>query len=220
MRPRQWRSILWRDTQAQTHFRSTQSQSVFAAPDILVRLKRMYLQRATDVGLGQFWTPAGGLIPADGLTPFAQFHGDKTIRGGKIFADFTNQSPNDAIKVQVWLIWAPAGTVFPSTIMTPFLNPLPVTREFDVTHIPDLKRFGRVVMARETILLALQRPWHVEYRLKPQKLDTLVYEQGGGQFYWLYALASYSETDTIGNAVQVIFSYSLSFASDVIATTL
>lgn len=219
MRPRQWRSILWRDTQAQTHFRSTQSGSLFGTADPLVRLKRMYLQRAEDVGLGQFWTPAGGLIPTDGLTPFATFHGDKTIRGGKIFADFTNISPVDTIKVQAWLIWGPAGTVFPSGIMTPFLSPLPVTREFDVTHIPDLARFGRVVMARETILLPGQKPWHLEYRLKPQKIDTLVFDLGGSQFYWLYALASYSEVDALVNTIQVIFSYSLSFASDVIATT-
>lgn len=202
---------------AESHFRSTQSASIIAPAQLTVRLKNMFLQRALDLGLGLFWTPSGGFIPKDGLTPFAVFHGDKTIRGGRIFADFTNVGLRDSLKVQVYLIWA-APEAEPA-VLTPFLAPLAITREFDPSHIPDFKRFGRIVMSRETILMAGAAPWHVEYRLKPQKLDSNVYGAGGSQLYWMYTVGSYIEADSVVNSVQAIFSYSLSFTGDVIAET-
>lgn len=101
-------------------------------------------------------------------------------------------------------------------VLNPYVFPATIPREFDPTHIPDFKRFGRVIMARETILLPLSRPWTVIYSLKPQKIDTNTHVNGGSQPWWITMVSSYGESDSAVNAVQSIRSYSLSFAGDVV----
>lgn len=216
VRGRRWRSILWRDTTAQNHFRSTRSLASAAAAPLLVTQKFIDVLYAagTNTGIEPFWTPLGGLLPIDATTPTATFSGDKIIRGGKIKIDVTNLSDQDSIKVQAWLVFV---TLNPAVgVITPYVAPAAVAREFDPSHIPDFKRYGRVVLQRETILLPESRPWSVEYRLRPQKVDTNTWLNGGSQFVWFITQSSYSETDATVNTLQVVRSYSLSFASDVV----
>lgn len=214
MRPRAWRKILWRDTQAQNHFRSTGAASIAVTPPLSVIDKTMFNSFAVGNNIGQFWQTNGGLLPVDATTPLATFSGDKIIRGGRIKFDITNLSEVDTVKVQVWLLYTiadPAGGV-----ISPYMSPATVSREFDPTMIPDFKRYARVVLGRETILLPGARPWSVEHRLRPQKIDTNTWTSAGHRHTWMYAISSYSERDSVLNTVQVITSFSLSFAGDVV----
>lgn len=213
LRPRAYRSALWRDTLFKAHYRS-----------ILDRVSTVAMPadtRSSIFGISPvhgdvaFWTTAGGLQPINtgGIIP--DFSDDITVRGGFGSITFTNLNTIDSIRVKLYLV---------KTTSNPDLATLPADQStialsaslIDPTVIPDFQLFGKVLKSFDLLLLPGQRPATFFQRMPIQKLDQIIFQtNGGNRYWWLYFSSQTSNVDSINNTLRVQFGHNLSFSADV-----
>lgn len=217
IRPRKWKRILWRDTLANSHYRSTfDITNSLAAPLATTAGAIPYLiQALPPVG---FWTVGGGVQQLDvGVGPPA-FTGDLVIRGGMIRLGLANESTVEAVRARVWLLKSNKNPDFSKVVVNPTL----VSSMWDPSLSPDFDEFGRVVLMREMTLLPVSNPLEIFYRLPVQKIDQAEYLQtsptiiGGSQYYWYVVVSRMTLVNNlVAPALRAVSSHSLSFSGDV-----
>ena len=202
MKPRAWRSLLWRETQSKPHFRS-----VFETATSVTN--------STDTGTAElnsltaleqnFWKTSAGLQTLDtGVTPPTDFAGDIVIRGGKLGVSFYNANAAP-VEINLWLIKqgdAAFGTP-PST--GPY--------GWDPSLIPDFKRdYGTIIFHRKKIILENDMATF-EYRLPTIKIDQ---DQHNNVGTWRWFISSWDPTSS-ALVTTVNRYFNLSFTGDAYA---
>lgn len=205
VRPRQWRRILWRDTLAETHYRSngavsgTMTTIAGAASAVVVGV------RALQVSGTNFWLSAGGLNVHDsGLTVPPLFEGDLVIRGGKMGGSLYNESTTVPVMAEVLLV-RDSGTRDTTNL------PASVPVGWDPSLIVDFQQdIGKIIMRKKFLILPTESAMF-EYRMRPMKVDQGTW--GNSQFTWYFVVYDFDNTAT--NTVRRMTFFNLSFAGDV-----
>jgi len=231
LRPRQWRKILWRDTIAETKWRSIGAigNSLIGAltglgSGVVYLFPAVQNDPVTQPFITQpFWTLTGGVQATDrGIVP-PLFTGDLVLRGG--FARISVVNPETIpIRVKVYAIWA---NKLPSLLVYNSTHNNLRNMEWDPSIEPDFNQFGKVIARREVMLLPGANPFEMIHRLKVQKIDQNVFtgesvpgttEPAGSQLWWGVQAVPLT-TNPVSDNVQIIRSYNLSFTGDEVGTT-
>lgn len=217
LRPRAYRSALWKDTLFKAHYRSILDRiSTVTMPTTSTTSRFGISPVHGDVA---FWTIPGGLQPINVGANIPTFSDDIVVRGGFGSITFTNVDANDSIRVKLYLV---------RTGPNPDLATLPADQSeialsaslIDPTVIPDFQLFGRVVKNFDILLLPGQRPVTFFQRIPIQKLDQVVFQaNGGNRYWWLYFSSQTSNIDSVNNTLRIQFGHNLSFSADVVGET-
>ena len=216
---RQWRRIIFRDTEAKPHYRSVSSTSETSrSTPVSTDLSTTFTRPAllSDIA-SPFWTPAGGLQDKDFGEAGPVFRDDKVIRGGYAKITISNRTDTEALHVKVFAVWA---SINPDQTRMALVNSTIQAREWDPSMFPDFQKLGKVLYSRECILRPGDNPFDVTHRLKPQKLDDDVFlNNRGSQLIWMVKVVKMTSTDVIQvqQNLLVTYSFNLSFSAD--ATT-
>lgn len=227
---RRWRKVLWRDTLAQTHYRSVAdigvslglSSATATSPVNFEPMLTNAFAGLTDTA--PFWTAGGGLQPNETGAALPLFgDNDIVLRGGYSRLQF---SPNDTvvlpIRVKVWVVRAVQN---PDLAKITAITTGNQAADWDPTLVPEfVQDVGRVVLAKETLLLPGARPFEMVWKLNVQKIDQAVWqgkvgppiEPPGGRFYWMWQLQPTNTTAATGQLVAVLKGHNLSFSADTV----
>lgn len=205
---RRWRSVLWRDTLAQTHYRSNNAINTINTNSGNAQQYQTTPFAALRIGGQQFYTQAGGAIPPDGGT-VGLFLGNIVIRGGIIGMRVCNiNSGATTIGVRVYLIKTSENVSFSSI-------PANVPIGWDPTLVQDFqKNIGTVVLKREAIL-ENNAALDVKYRLRPWKIDRDLFDLDQRSYVWLVLQ---NDFEGAASAVSNCAYFNISFAADAIGT--
>lgn len=208
LRPRQWRSILWRDTVASTHFRSNNAQNTVVTTAQDAAHSQVFVFSSIRIGANQFFTTAGGMILPDPPAATA-FIGNITVRGGIIGLRVGNMnSVASSQNVRIFLIKTSRNF---SAASIPSSMPL----GWDPSVVADFQmNIGRVVLMREA-LLENNSVMDVKFRLRPFKIDRDEYDLDRNSFVWVMLL---NDVEGAASAVTCCPYFNLSFAADAIGT--
>jgi len=225
---RRWKGMLWRDTAAKTHYRSVRTLTFLWTPPDFVEQSTVGLEMMTAGQFGTindanpFWTSTGGLVPNEiGATLPTFGDGDIIQRGGMAWITFA-PLPNvqTALRIKVWVVKAQKN---PSLAVW---NAVTVGNQFaawDPSVVPEFRQdFGKILMARETLLQPGAMPVEFKWRQTVQKIDQPVFqgvptipgppEPGGDRLWWMWHILP---TTTGGSpSLRVIRGYNLSFSGD------
>jgi len=227
--PRAWRRVLWRDTLAESHYRSTFcfvisnafSESTTLGSGVVNVCPAITINQNPFHAVGtEFWTGAGGAAGINANVTPPQFLGDIVLRGGII--RFTLANPDTGIPqlLKVWLV-----RVFrnPSVQVYSQLNQQLKNLEYDPSVEAEFStKFGRIVFKREILMNPGRIPFTVVHRLQVQKIDQDVWrgkdtllddELAGNQYYWIWQLVPLF-TNPTSDVTQTFISYNLSFSGD------
>lgn len=242
MTGRRFRSILWRDTLSQTHWRSTaqaasavlfQGASAGQGPVYFVPSISIAGINSTDVGLSTFWTSGGGgLVPKDPAVVPGLFAGDIVIRGGMCRMVVTVDPTNTcAYRCKFWVV---------KTIKYPDVNVLnrmtaggiagsQRQAEWDPTLEPDFTNlFGKVLFSKEVLLPfnpAASASAECQFRIRVQKIDQFIFQgtegvASGDTYYWFVQLVPVIALGAlVTNKFNFMSSFNLTFVGDQIGTT-
>lgn len=211
---RRWRRIIFRDTEAKAHYRSTFAfnDPTFATPNNMT-VAQTWFRTMLQAETVNFWTVAGGLVDKDfGEAPPA-FRDDKIIRGGYARISISSNTDAEALMVKVWAVWLTSNpNLTRLALVTSNANAI----DWEPSMFPDFQRIAKVLYNRQAILRAGDNPFTVVHRLKPQKIDDDVYAGLGSQLGWIVSVSKLTVTQAVPVAQQlnVVYSYNLSFSAD------
>lgn len=210
-----WRRALYRDTQAASHYRSSLalvSTITTGTTPGFGNVGVIHPEFGTVVGTDEFWTAAGGFEVLDVGAGVPTFRGDITLRGGKIGITLSvPDSVTDAIAVDVYLMFKNKrpeafATVFPA------LEPLGWDPSANADVATD---FGKTFWKRSAILDYNNKTLTVEHRVKPRKIDQIIFDNLGSQYAWLiHVVNTTSATDVTVNTIKY---HNFSFSADTTA---
>jgi hypothetical protein len=206
MSGRSWRGLLWRETQSKQHYRSCGSGSGTQVTQIS---PASVVVQNTQVIPANFWASPFVQVAEDGVTP-PSFIGDLVIRGGKCsvsFCNIGNGDTGDAVRCKLWMVWTnshPDATLLPTGA---------VPASWDPSLIPDFQRLGKIIGFREFWLLPGSIPMEVSYRLRTQKVDRVVHNNGGETIIFIFTLAGHN---TGVDSVTEVTNFNLSFTGDIV----
>jgi len=226
---RRWRGILWRDTASKTHYRSVKTVTTTWNPVDQVDQNQVALDQMTS---GQmllindsqpFWSVNGGLQPNETGATLPTFgDGDIILRGGMAFITFSpNTSTTTPLRIKVWVVRANKNPSLATwNAITTASNQ---NTAWDPSVVPEFRQdFGKVLLARETLLNPGAMPVEFKWRQNVQKIDQPVWqgvgpvpgppEPAGDRFYWMWQIIP---TNLLGTpSVRVTRGYNLSFSGD------
>lgn len=209
LRPRQWRSILWRDTLSQTHFRSNNSGLNTITNTAAANAYQSAVFAALRIGGNQFFTTGGGMVLPDPPAATA-FIGNITVRGGILGMRVSNvQATVTAQNVRVYLIKTSKAFNAVSFPANPLIG-------WDPSMQADFQmNIGRVVLMREA-LLENGNCLDVKFRLRPFKIDRDLYDIDRDSFVWVVLL---SDCEGAGSVLSCVPYFNISFAADAVGTS-
>jgi len=225
MRPRTWRRLIFRDTEAKQHYRSAGSgNKPTVAPALgTPQVGAFWLIPALQTGVifapfhaaGQlFWQTGGGAQDPDFGQAVPPFIGDIVLRGG-IARLTVHNTENVVMRVKVYAIWAHER---PSNLLYTTLNNTNGPVEYDPSISPDFATtFGKILYKKE-VIVPTQESYEIVHRFKPQKIDQERFagEAGvpaGSQLWWGVTVIPL-DTNGIAATVQIVNSWNLSFTGD------
>lgn len=209
---RTFRSRLWRDTWSDQHWRSVQSSAGTALLGTTLAEAGVTVVRPAD----EFWTVAGGAIPAAQTGVVPAFRNSVTLRGGIASLAVSNAATNDeigeTIRITIFYIWTrknPASA-------TEFFVPTTVPIRWDPSVEPDFTKYGSVFGRKEAVLKPGDMV-EVFHRQRIQKIDLDVYNPlegtGGSRLeYWI--LSSPIEQLAAPESIRTVTSHNYSFVGD------
>lgn len=212
---RQWRSILWRNTIASTHYRSigTGVDYPLFTPN---NTSQASFFRITPGAT--FWLAGSGAQPIDAGGTVPIFNGDIILRGGIVKLTLTN-TPNadglgsDPVRVNVFAIWT--NKFYNSGYTLPTVVPL----TWDPQVLPDFVTYGKVLYRKDFLLKGDGEVAEITHRMRVQKIDKAIFNAGGSRLEFFILLSQTSNTEAVAasESVSVQNSINFSFSSD--ATT-
>lgn len=229
---RQWRRLIYRDTQAAAHYRSISqgvpnttgaaiggvaSGSVYMVPALQVLAALSPFQ---PFHTSVFWTVAGGLRDLDfGVTP-PLFKGDITLRGGIARLFIGSYPENVPLRVKVWAVWSKTQ---PDVDIYNAVNNTNQPTEWDPSTVPDFTtKFGKILYSKQA-LVPVGESFEIVHRFKPQKIDQVRFtgtalEPAGNQLWWMFQLVNL-DANTLSDRITCVNSFNVSFSADAIGTT-
>jgi len=216
--PGKWRRHLLNSSFSATHYRSLWTiTTTFLAPAGNVNANYIRVNALPDPSVQPFWTtPAAKAV--DTGNPVPGFGRNVVIRGGRIFIILSLRpllgTVVDAVKVRVFLIWRKACSDN-ATLPTSGTE----SWTWDPSVLADFVRFGKIVWSKQAILETQQGSASVQmfHTLRPQKIDTEIFEGQGAQFVWVVMANKLSNTALLNSSVDVQVGHSLSFSGDEIS---
>jgi len=227
---RRWKSILWRDTLSNTHYRSVKTNTGTFVPtdQVISNFVRLEMMLGGDFNVindpGPFWTAPGGLQPNEiGATLPTFGDGDIVLRGGMAFITFApNANVTTAFRIKVWVVKAQKN---PSLeVWNAITVPTDHNAAWDPSIIPEFRQdFGKIMMAKEVLLQPGSMPVEFKWRQTVQKIDQPVWQgvspipgppqPGGDRFYWMYQMIP-TTLGGVGGGIRIIRGYNVSFTGD------
>ena len=209
IRPRQFRKILWRDTQALQHYRSMGAGSGAISTPVGSSTMTVATVDAMDNGINSFWTATGGTLTPDTGVAVPIFRGNITVRGGMVGLRIYNDGAYSA-HVQVYLV-----RQVPRPVAGTITSPVPVG--FDPSGYPDFsKDFGKIITSRRMLIRALDVV-SIEKRIWPMKIDQYNWATEASRLVWIIFAA---DADVTGqDNIRTVNYFNVSFSADAIGTT-
>lgn len=204
---------LWRDTWSDQHWRSVASSAGTAPGNASTAIAHLTIIRPAD----EFWTAAGGALPASQTGVVPAFRNSLTLRGGIISLAITNSTADDTLggtcRVNILQIWTSKNT----PLTTEFFVPTDVPIRWDFSVEPDSQKYGKVI-GRKEALLKPGDTMEVFYRHRIQKIDLDEYnplgDNVGGNRLLFFVLVSRTETNSAPTQIDTVTSHNLSFVAD------
>lgn len=204
-----FRRQLIMDTRAMSHYRSYgQVPGTINSAAITQSMELSNISLLTN-GVAGFWFAAGGAQPIDTGITLPLFKGDITLRGGKWTFSAINNSTK-ILKVFAWYYWSikrPDFTILPA-------GPL---ASYDPTITADFANSIGKVLKSEVYILKPGEGFNWERRLRPMKVDEVMYNNSGNLPHLLIGVQNLTDNTINGIAAQTGFN--LSFSADAIGTT-
>jgi len=209
-----YRNRLWRDTWSDQHWRSVQSAAGTAIPSFLLEEASVTVVRPAD----EFWTPAGGTIPAAQTGAVPAFRNNVTLRGGIASLAVSNVADNDTtgetVRVTIFYVWTRKNPASPTEFFVRVTAPI----RWDPSVEPDFTKYGSVFGRKEAIL----KPGdcvEVFHRQRIQKIDLDVYNPlegpGGSRLeYWILASRMEGPVAADPPTLATVTSHNYSFVGD------
>jgi len=226
-RPRKWRNILIRDTEAKPHYRSlfqgvkTVTASAVGTPGVagvwlFPALQVSSALQPFHTAAENFWQPGGGGTDIDFGVTIPTFRGDVVLRGGIARCALVNND-NLAARVKIYAIWAQEK---PEILIYTSMNNTNRPVEFDPSVFPDFTtEFGRILYHKQATIRQGEA-FEMVHRFKPQKIDQNRFQgdvnnAAGSQLWWLVTYAPL-EPNALAENLRIINSWNLSFSADAI----
>lgn len=213
-----YRSHLWRMTLAETHFRSAGNTATTVTTGTSPGSGTVSLVLPTFIGTPgpttAFWTTTGGLqIPDVGSSAYTFSGGNMVIRGGQV--GITISAPDtvtDDCNVKIFVV---------SLAARPDFTLLPGTAPYGtmIDSNPDFSRFGKILYVKERTMNYQSPTFTLVHRLRVQKID--IEDWGttlGSQI--AFVVVATNMIDTTANALSAVVWHDMSFAADVVTSTL
>lgn len=210
LKPRVYRSLLWKDGLLSTKYRSLQSRTSFITTSASTAVGSIGYITPLWLSNNAFWASSGGLRQTDaGVTP-PLFSGDITLRGGIWGIQFRNSSSTLPVALRVYVGFTrnlPNLTLIPTTENVgwePSISP-DITVEVGKFHYNTL------------VQLEPGETFKLERRVRIQKISQTEWA-GNGKMPIVMLFANNIGHST---ATQIDFTsyYNLSFVADSIGTT-
>lgn len=213
---KKWRSILWRDTLAKTHYRTNGTGVTNIISDTTAGQGLLLEVLPTFVGAPGpttvFWTTAGGLVPPDTGAAVPTFGtGDMVIRGGQIGIAVTcPDAVTDECVLRLWVVALksrPDRSILPATVS--YGSQPDAAPEFN-------SQYGKIIDYKEATLNNSYPSFTYVRRLRVSKIDQEVYGTilGGPQIAFLVSLVNMQ--DTTANTMVGVTWHDMSFSADAI----
>jgi len=206
---RRWKSILWRDTISQQHWRSLNAGSGTVTTGAVTTGGGIALMNALDAGGAAFWITAGGAQPNNTGSAVPLFRGDITLRGGLIGLKLNNTVAANAISAKVYLIQSFARgnvLIFPGTAAI----------GWDPSIVPSFRQNFRI-LRQWTFLIEVEGVAECKYKVPIMKIDKEEWSSDvGRRFFWLVHASS---QDATNHSLNLITYFNVSFSADAIGTT-
>jgi len=212
-RPKAYKRRIWNDTLYTTHFRSVLDNAFVAQTQLQTARANGFVVQAVQA---PFWQVAGGAQPANVGGSVPDFSNDITLRGGLIRVSCTNESNVDTIRVKVFLV---KTNKFPNNTIITTANMTNISSMWDPTVVAGNREYGKVIYAREAMLMPDSQPFECFYKLGVQKIDQDDWVTNYGNAYtWLVLICKMNITEFVAAVqnVRVVWSHNLSFSGDAI----
>lgn len=209
IRPRQYRSLLFKQSITAAHYRSFGSTQATITTPITATSSSVASVNAMDNGVSAFWNASGGAQLRDAAGAATNFN-NVVVRGGKIGIRFWNDGSVPA-EIKLWLIKTsprPDFTIIPST----------VALGWDPSTIPDFARdFGRIIFQRNFMLEGGAASL-TERRLIPMAIDQQSWAVDAQRLFWLVQVTDADNTSA-ADTVRLVTYFNLSFVGDAIGAS-
>lgn len=210
IRPRVYRSMLWRDTQSEPHWRS-----VFSSGAVITTPNNITDSTVTVIrALQDFYTIAGGAQPIDSGVAVPNFGQDIVLRGGVCRLTLANPNPDiaavgggDTIRCRVFAVWTTKNTdlgVWPPSV--PSL--------WDPSIITDFSRYFKVLFSREFMMEPNGRAFDVSFRHRLKKIDKNEFQNNNNQLFWIVLTNQITNADVLAESITAVVSHNVSFTAD------
>jgi len=209
MRPRAYRSMLYRTTQFKNHYRTI--NCVFDSIGAVVNSSTTAdVHGFASINYGtDFWLPAGGAQPIDAGSGGGGASEAIVIRGGVCTLEVSSEKLEDNVKVKLWAVWTNAN---PDNTIIPGGTPHKIG--WDPTVTPEFNQLGRLVFAKEFHLQG-GGCWKQGFRVRPQKIDVNSHHKNGSML--VFYIVAYETTGNflgVPAVVNVRSTYNMSFSFD------
>lgn len=206
-----YRNALWTGTRFKTHYRSLFSTAdQLATPSSATQVHVVYTSAwggAATTGQpsqAPFWQNSGGAIEvADDDFPDS---GDITIRGGRYYRRYVNESSN-TIRVERWEVYRKPQ--FQTALLPPGESEFDATLGWDPTYVSkfqDRYRVGRKFVTD----LEPGDSFTIENKIPVAKIDRQIWENGGQRGYNVLAISA----GVASQSLSVQYWHSCSFVGD------
>lgn len=206
---RTWRSLLWRNTMAMSHYRSVGS----ASQQLTTPNNTTQASLAVIFPGRFFWTVGGGAQELDAGAGVPLFEGDVVLRGGIVKMSFTNNwssvGGSDPVRVVVFAVWTnPDPNLFAFSAVQPLL--------WDPSHQQEFRRYGKVLYRREWLLKGDSEVCELTHRMRVQKIDQGIHQNFGSSLAFFVLVSQTANTEAViaGETVTIVNSISFSFSGD------
>lgn len=227
---RRWRNVLWRDTQANTHYRSHWSITVsYPVPVTTMDTALVNVEPMVSTVFGNtveadpFWLGTGGLQAHEIGKPLATFgDNDIVLRGGIASLLFASSpTANVPLKIRLWAVRA-NSLIDPALIA--FIQAPAKGINWDPTLVAEFRQdFGKIIFSKEILLEPGAQPTQIKWRLQVQKIDQATWQgastvpvtPGASKLYWMWQIIPTSlQVSPTTELVYIQKGYNLSFSAD------
>jgi hypothetical protein len=212
MRTSKWRNLLWQQTLAQTHWRSSGASPLTFNPSATIGVGTTHIINPTFLGTPgpttAFWTATGGLQAHDTGGAIPTFKNDLIIRGGRVgMTIVASDSITDDIGVTVYTCWAKNEANYSAIAAN-------VTWGSNIDVSADFAEFGKVLSRKDYIINHLYPTTTLEHRLRVQKIDQNEYGTSQGQQIVFILVITNLTTASASPNINVVTYHDMSFSGD------
>jgi len=225
MRKRNYRSLLWRSSILDPHFRSIFSNVSSRVTSTGLLNQTIFTDECMASTIGQeFWRTAGGLqdINYGQTMPWAIGTDNPSsivIRGGRLWCSYANNSTDD-VRIRIQLVFVKQqfrsqndgaqSNTLSSWVSDILATPKPIS--WAMQDAPDYSEYLYRPVLDKTIVLRNGENSEIYWKIKPAKIDPTAFERAGGWFpIWISYLSG--SLQIAEDTVSFQWGHNISFAA-------